>query len=44
MKLYSTKQELYDSCLKSEAGITIIAQAVFSEDGELLGYIKYWVD
>lgn len=44
MKLYATKQELYESCMKSEAGITVIAQAVFNEDGELLGYQKYWVD
>lgn len=41
MKLYATKQELYDTCMKSEAGITIIAVAVYSEDsGEFLGYQK----
>lgn len=44
MKLYATKKELYDSCMKSEAGIKVIAMAVFNEDGELLGYKKYWVD
>ena len=44
MKLYATKQELYDSCMKSEAGITVIAVAVFNEDGEFLGYKKEWVD
>lgn len=44
MKLYTTKQELYDTCMKSEAGITIIAAPVYSEcDGELLGYIKEYV-
>ena len=44
MKLYATKQELYESCMKSEAGIIVIAQAVFNTDGELIGYKKYWVD
>ena len=45
MKLYATKQELYDTCMKSEAGITVIAVAVYSEDsGEFLGYEKYYVD
>lgn len=45
MKIYNTKQELYDTCMKSEAGITVIAVAVFSEDdGELLGYKKEYVD
>ena len=44
MALYKTKQALYDSCAKSEAGITIIAVSVFSEDdGEFLGYIKEYV-
>lgn len=45
MKLYATKQELYDSCTKSEAGISVIAIAVYSEqDGEFLGYRKEYVD
>lgn len=45
MKLYATKQELYDSCAKSEAGISVIAVAVYSEqDGEFLGYRKEYVD
>ena len=44
MKLQATKQELYDTCMKSEAGITIIAVAVFSTDGEFLGYKKQYVD
>ena len=44
MKLYATKQELYDTCMKSEAGITVIAVAVFSADGEFLGYKKQYVD
>ena len=45
MKLYATKQELYDTCMKSEAGITVIAVAVYSEDsGEFLGYKKQYVD
>ena len=45
MKLYATKQELYDNCMKSEAGITVIAVPVYSEDdGEFLGYEKEYVD
>lgn len=45
MKLYATKQELYDTCMKSEAGITVIAIKVYSEeDGEFLGYRKEYVD
>lgn len=44
MKIYATKQELYDTCMKSEAGITVIAVAVFSDDGEFLGYKKQYVD
>ena len=45
MKLYNTPQELYNSCMKSEAGVTIIAKAKYSEEtGELLGYYKYYVD
>lgn len=44
MKLYATKQELYDTCMKSEAGITVIAVAVYSESGEFLGYKKEYVD
>ena len=45
MKLYATKQELYDTCMKSEAGITVIAVPVYSEDdGEFLGYEKEYVD
>ena len=45
MKLYATKQELYDDCMKSEAGITVIAVPVYSEDdGEFLGYEKEYVD
>lgn len=44
MKLYATKQELYESCMKSEAGIKVIPVAVFNADGELLGYKKHWVD
>lgn len=45
MKLYSTKQELYDTCSPDEAGITVIAVAVYSEDdGEFLGYEKEYVD
>ena len=43
-KLYATKKELYDSCMKSEAGITVIATPVYNQYGELLGYRKYWVD
>ena len=45
MKLYATKQELYDTCMKSEAGITVIAVAVYSEDdGEFLVCEKEYVD
>lgn len=45
MKLYATKQELYDSCMEGEAGISVIAVAVYSEqDGEFLGYRKEYVD
>lgn len=44
MKLYATKKDLYDTCMKSEAGITVIAVAVFSADGEFLGYKKQYVD
>ena len=45
MKLYATKKELYDTCMKSEAGIAVIAVAVYSEDsGEILGYKKEYVD
>ena len=45
MKLYVTKQELYDTCMKSEAGITVIAVPVYREDdGEFLGYKKEYVD
>lgn len=44
MKLYNTPQDLYDTCMKSEAGIKIIAIALYNEDGELLGYYKYYVD
>lgn len=44
MKLYPTKKALYDTCMKSEAGITVIAVAVYSEDGEFLGYEKEYVD
>lgn len=44
MKLYATKQELYDTCMKSEAGITVIAVAVYNEYGEFLGYRKEYVD
>ena len=45
MKLYPTKKALYDTCSKSEAGITVIAVAVYSEDdGEFLGYKKEYVD
>ena len=43
MKLYATKQELYDSCMKGEAGITVIAMPVYNSDGELLGYRKEYV-
>ena len=43
MKLYATEQELYDTCMKSEASITVIAMPVFNEYGELLGYEKYYV-
>ena len=43
MKLYATKQELYSTCMKSEAGITIIAFAVYNEDGEFMGYRKEYV-
>lgn len=44
MKLYATKQELYDTCMKSEAGITVIAAAVYNEYGEFLGFRKIYVD
>ena len=45
MKLYATKQALYDSCMKNEVGITIIAVPVYSEDdGDFLGYRKEYVD
>lgn len=44
MKLYLTKQELYDTCMKSEAGITVIAIAVYSDDGEFIGFKKEYVD
>ena len=54
MELYNTKQALYDSCTQSEEGIyspdaqkprDYIAEPVYSEeDGELLGYRKYYID
>jgi len=44
MKLYATKQELYSTCMKSEAGIKVIAVAVYNESGDFLGYKKEWVD
>ncbi len=45
MKLYATKEELYDTCMKSEAGITVIAVAVYSENsGEFLGYRKEYLE
>lgn len=44
MKLYATKQELYNTCMKSEAGITVIAVSVFSCDGEFLGYKKQYAE
>ena len=46
MKLYATKQELYNTCMKSEEiGITVIAMPVYSEDtGEFLGYKKEYLD
>lgn len=44
MKLYASKKELYDTCMKSEAGITVIAVAVYSEDGDFLGYRKEYID
>ena len=44
MKLYATKQELYNTCMKSEAGITVIAIAVFNCDGEFLGYKKQYAE
>ena len=45
MKLYATKKELYDTCMKSEAGITVIAIAVYSENsGEFLGYRKEYLE
>ena len=44
MKLYPTKEALYASCMKSEAHITVIAMPSFNEDGELLGFYKYYVD
>ena len=44
MKLYSTKKELYDTCMKSEARITIIAIAVYNSEGEFLGYKKEYAE
>lgn len=44
MKLYPTKKELYDTCMKSEAGITVVAVAVYNESGELLGYKKEYAE
>ena len=45
MKLYATKHELYDTSMKSVAGLTAIAVPVYSEDdGEFLGYEKEYVD
>ena len=44
MKLYPTKKALYDSCMKSEAGITVIAVAIYSEDGDFLGYKKEYAE
>ena len=44
MKLYETKQELYNTCMKSEAEINVIAIKIFSSDGEFLGYRKEYVD
>lgn len=45
MKLYNTPQELYESCMKSEARIKVIAMPLYSEEtGEILGYYKYYVD
>ena len=43
MRVYATKQELYDSCMKCEAGITVIALAIYNDDGVLLGYVKSYV-
>ena len=45
MKLYVTKEELYDTCMRSDAGITVTAVAVYSEDnGEFLGYRKEYLE
>lgn len=44
MKLYATKQELYDTCMKSEAGVTVIAIAVYNDDGEFIGFKKEHID
>lgn len=45
MKLYVTKEELYDTCMRSETGIAVIAVAVYSEDnGEFLGYRKEYLE
>lgn len=43
MRLYATKEELYNTCMNSEIGI--IAVEVYSEDdGEFLGYKKEYID
>lgn len=45
MKLYVTKKELYDDCMKNEARKKVIAIAIYSEDtGELLGYKKEYTE
>lgn len=43
MKLYVTKQELYDSCMGNEKD-DVIAVAVFNEYGELIGYKKEYIE
>lgn len=45
MKIYPTKAQLYNDLPIYEIGTTVIAMPKFSEeDGELLGYYKYYVD
>lgn len=42
-KIFANKQELYDSC-SAGMGDKFYATAVYSENGELLGYKKSFID
>ena len=44
MKLYKTKLELYRSCKGEMSSGKVIAIAVHNEDGDFIGYKKYYID